>query len=142
MQYKTSREDLGSPHVGTAERGGGGDSAMMRQAIARAQDGCPQALRFLYIYYAPEVLHYVRTLIRDHYEAEDIAQEVFVKLISVIGKYEGRGVPFGAWIRRVARNVAMDHLRTRRSIPCEEIRVRDDERLRISRERARDLRMA
>jgi RNA polymerase sigma-70 factor (ECF subfamily) len=38
-----------------------------------------------------------------------------------IGKYEPRAVPFTSWILRVARNVAVDHLRTRRSIPCEEV---------------------
>lgn len=141
MHHLTSREARRT-HFEVAGERTDGDSEVIKRAITRAQGGCPHALRFLYIYYAPEVLHYVRKLVHDDYEAEDIAQEVFMKLISVIGKYETREVPFGAWIRRVARNVAMDHLRTRRSVPCEDIRVRDDERTRISRERCSDLRKA
>src|SRR4029079_5645748 len=50
----------------------------------------------------------------------------FSKLISILGKYEQRDVHFSAWIMRVARNVAVDHLRQRRAIPSED--VRDEER--------------
>ena len=56
------------------------------------------------------------------HEAEDVTQHVFAKLMTVIGKYEPRDVPFSAWILRVARNVAIDHMRQRRAIPCEEVR--------------------
>ena len=42
--------------------------------------------------------------------------------MTVIGKYEERDVAFSAWILRVARNVAVDHMRQRRAIPCEEVR--------------------
>jgi len=42
--------------------------------------------------------------------------------MTVLPKYEPREVPFSAWILRVARNVAVDHMRQRRAIPCEEVR--------------------
>ena len=63
---------------------------------------------------------------RDDYEAEDVTQHVFAKLMTVLPKYEQRDVPFAAWILRVARNVAVDHMRQRRAIPCEEVRELDD----------------
>jgi RNA polymerase sigma-70 factor (ECF subfamily) len=47
---------------------------------------------------------------------------VFAKLITVIGKYQERDVAFSAWILRVARNVAVDHMRQRRPIPTEDVR--------------------
>jgi RNA polymerase sigma-70 factor (ECF subfamily) len=50
---------------------------------------------------------------------------VFAKLIHVIGKYEERDVPFFAWILRVSRNVAVDHIRRRQAIPVEEVRAMD-----------------
>jgi RNA polymerase sigma-70 factor, ECF subfamily len=50
---------------------------------------------------------------------------VFAKLMTALPKYEQRSVPFAAWILRVARNVAVDHMRRRRAIPCEEVRELD-----------------
>jgi RNA polymerase sigma-70 factor (ECF subfamily) len=51
--------------------------------------------------------------------------------MTALPKYEARDVPFAAWILRVARNVALDHMRQRRAIPCEEVRElemrRDDQ---------------
>ena len=41
--------------------------------------------------------------------------------MSVIHKYQAREVPFASWLLRVARNVALDHLRQRRMVPCEEV---------------------
>jgi RNA polymerase sigma-70 factor (ECF subfamily) len=101
-----------------------------------------EALHFLYARYADDVLRFVRSLVHDHHEAEDITQNVFVKLITAIRKYEPREVPFAAWILRVARNVALDHLRARRMTPCEDVRVSADDGRQISHERGRDLREA
>src|SRR5262245_24626111 len=42
-----------------------------------------------------------------------------------IQKYEEREVPFAAWIMRVARNAALDHVRARRQIPVEEVRLNE-----------------
>ena len=101
-----------------------------------------EALHFLYIRYVDDVLRYVRSVVRDHHEAEDITQNVFVKLVSVIGKYEPRDVPFAAWIMRVARNAALDHLRARRAVPCDEVRAPNGDHAQIGHERSRDLREA
>src|SRR3712207_9287355 len=65
---------------------------------------------------------YVRSIVRDEHEAEDITQHVFTKLLTVLPRYEQRDVPFSAWILRVARNVALDHLRSRRPTPTEDPR--------------------
>jgi RNA polymerase sigma-70 factor (ECF subfamily) len=118
------------------------DSQMVKRAVVRAQQGDREGLHFLYTRYSPDVLRYVRSFVHDHHEAEDITQNVFVKLMTVIGKYEAREVPFTAWILRVARNAALDHMRARRATPCEDIRLQDDERGRLSHERGHDLRQA
>jgi RNA polymerase sigma-70 factor (ECF subfamily) len=85
-------------------------------AIGRAKAGDREAVRFLYIQYADNVYGYVRSIVRDPYEAEDLTQQVFAKLIFAITKYEDRGVAFLAWLLRLSRNVALDHLRARRVI--------------------------
>lgn len=103
---------------------------LVTQAVSRAKAGDQEALRFLYVRYADNVYGYVRSIVRDHYEAEDLTQHVFAKLMTVLPKYEPRQVPFAAWILRVARNAALDHMRQRRAVLCEEVRVldgRDDE---------------
>ena len=96
------------------------DPAIAR-AVAAAKSGDDDAIRFLYLRYKDNVYGYVLSILRDAPAAEDATQTVFVKLISVIHKYEPRHVPFAAWILRVARNVALDSLRQRRPVPCEEV---------------------
>jgi RNA polymerase sigma-70 factor (ECF subfamily) len=105
------------------------EQAMTRrvsEAVRRAQAGDREALGFLYLRYADNIHGYVRSIVHDAHEAEDVTQQVFAKLILVIGKYEERDVPFFAWILRVARNVAVDHLRRQRVIPVEEVRATDN----------------
>jgi len=101
---------------------------LVAQAVTRAKAGDQEALRFLYVSYADNVYGYVRSIVRDDYEAEDVTQHVFAKLMVVLPKYQQRSVPFAAWILRVARNVAVDHMRQRRAIPCEEVRELDERR--------------
>jgi RNA polymerase sigma-70 factor (ECF subfamily) len=97
---------------------------VMRQvqlAIVSAKHGDREALRLLYVRYAENVYGYVASILHDDKEAEDLTQHVFLKLISAIQKYDDRGVPFSAWLMRLARNAALDHLRRRRAIPAEEV---------------------
>jgi RNA polymerase sigma-70 factor (ECF subfamily) len=96
------------------------------RAIEQAQQGDREALGFLYTRYADNVCGYVRSIVHDQHEAEDITQQVFAKLIHAIVKYEQRDVPFLAWILRVSRNVAVDHIRRRRAIPVAEVRITDE----------------
>jgi RNA polymerase sigma-70 factor (ECF subfamily) len=112
----------------TLDDGAAGERRVVTQAVARAKAGDQEAVRFLYMRYADNVYGYVRSIVRDHHEAEDVTQHVFAKLMTALPKYEAREVPFAAWILRVARNVALDHLRQRRPIPCEEVRELDARR--------------
>lgn len=98
---------------------------ILRRAIARAKEGDPEAVRFLYLRYADNVYGYVSSLLHNEHDAEDVTQQVFAKLITSLSKYEERTVPFAAWILRVARNMAIDHIRQRRAIPCEDVRELD-----------------
>jgi RNA polymerase sigma-70 factor (ECF subfamily) len=138
-ELTSSQSKPGPSDSGQADRTANQDSRIVREAVVRAQGGDMGALHFLYVRYSPDVLRYVRSFVQDHHEAEDITQNVFMKLMSAIRKYEPREVPFAAWILRVARNAALDHLRARRMTPSEDLRLQDDEHGRISHERSRDL---
>jgi RNA polymerase sigma-70 factor (ECF subfamily) len=57
-------------------------------------------------------------------EAEDLTQEVFVKVYQTLGRYREQDGPFGGWLMAVARNHAIDHYRRRKQ---ERLRRSDDE---------------
>ncbi len=92
-----------------------------RLAVARAKEGDPEAIRFLYVSYSHNIYGYVRSIVRDDHEAEDVTQHVFAKLMTSIVRYDDRGVPFFAWLLRFARNVAIDHLRANRMLPTDNV---------------------
>jgi|SRR5215210_4245494 len=94
--------------------------------VGRAKAGDREAVRYLYIRYANNVYGYVRSIVRDDYEAEDITQHVFAKLITVVERYEPRAVPFSRWILRLAHNAAVDYLRANRPMLCDEVRAVDE----------------
>src|SRR6478672_13279472 len=97
------------------------DVRMVRMAVARGKEGDREAIRFLYVRYSHNIYGYVRSIVHDEHEAEDITQHVFAKLMTVLVKYDERGVPFFAWLLRLAHNAAIDHLRGRRAMPAEEV---------------------
>jgi RNA polymerase sigma-70 factor (ECF subfamily) len=98
---------------------------LVLHAVARARHGDADALRFLYLRYADNVYGYVCSIVRDEHEAEDVTQHIFAKLTAALGRYEQRVVPFSAWILRVAQNAAVDHMRARRPVPCEDVGSRE-----------------
>jgi RNA polymerase sigma-70 factor, ECF subfamily len=95
--------------------------AKTRLAVARAKKGDHEALSYLYLNYSPNIYGYVRSIVRDDHEAEDVTQHVFAKLITTLVKYEDRGGPFSPWLLCFARRVAIDHLRANRLTPTEEV---------------------
>ncbi len=131
MALVASRTKMGTPWPAAAASAA--DSAseqlMTRRvsaAVRRAKDGDREALGFLYARYADNIYGYVLSIVHDPYEAEDVTQQVFAKLVRVIDKYEERDVPFFAWVLRVARNLAVDHLRRQRLVPVEEVWTSDE----------------
>lgn len=109
--------------VGFRAKGTIDDSPLMLSrvaaAVARAKAGDQDAVRFLYLTYADNVYGYVRSIVRDDHEAEDVTQLVFAKLMTTVGKYDERGVPFFRWLLRMARNLTIDHMRANRMTPTE-----------------------
>ena len=122
--------------------GGSEEGRLVRQAVSPGEAGRREGIHFLYVRFHDDVLRYVNSLVRDYHEAEDITHNVFAKLMTAITKYEERAVPFTAWIMRVARNAALDHLRARRAVPTEEVRVAETAEADSGLERGLDIREA
>jgi RNA polymerase sigma-70 factor, ECF subfamily len=90
------------------------DDEAVERLVAAAKAGDPEAFGSIFdVYYGP-VYRYVASRVGRPSDAEDLAQLVFVKVLESLPRYEQRGVPFGGWLFRLARNVVIDHVRTRR----------------------------
>jgi RNA polymerase sigma-70 factor, ECF subfamily len=118
------------------------DTELVALAVARTKEGDSSALHFLYVRYREDVHRYVKSIVGDYHEAEDITQSLFVKLMSAIQGYQPRAVPFAAWLMRVARNAALDSVRAKRALPSEDIRASDEGRGQIAFERCQALKEA
>ena len=81
--------------------------------IRRAQQGDEEALVWLVERYKRRVLSLVFHLVHQHSDAEDLAQEIFIKIFRAIRSYNFRA-SFGTWISRIAVNHCYDHLRRQR----------------------------
>ena len=81
--------------------------------LARLQRRDPQALAELYDRYGGIVFRLILRMVRDTGTAEDLVQETFLRVWNRAGGFDsGRGA-VGPWLLAVARNRAIDHLRSR-----------------------------
>jgi RNA polymerase sigma-70 factor, ECF subfamily len=90
------------------------DDEAIERFVEAAKDGDPEAFGALFDHFYAPVYRYVAARVGRPSDAEDLAQLVFVKALEALPRFELRGVPFGGWLFRLARNVVIDHVRTRR----------------------------
>ena len=84
------------------------------EMVQRAQSLDEEALSWLYQLYYPKVYNYALVQVSDVQNAEDIASMVMLKVLESLGGYKYRGVPFSAWVFRIARNQIIDMHRKRK----------------------------
>jgi RNA polymerase sigma-70 factor (ECF subfamily) len=85
--------------------------------IARAQSGDAGAFGDLYVRYAGQILRYLYVRTREHESAQDLTQEVFVRVIKGIGGFEFRGEKsFLGWLYTIAGNVLIGQARRKRAV--------------------------
>jgi len=94
-----------------------GDDAELTAAVRAAQGGDEGAFRTVYRAVHPRLLGYVRTLVADS-DAEDVASEAWLQIARDIARFSGDADRFRGWAARIARNRALDHLRTRGRRPA------------------------
>ena len=96
------------------------------ETILRAKAYDPDALSTLYERYYQGIYRYVYYRVGGSALAEDLAADVFVKMLHGIHSYSLQGVPFSAWLYRIARNRVIDHMRRqpeKADLSLEEARV-------------------
>ena len=79
--------------------------------VKRAKQQDQAALTQLYEDNFDRIYRYVVLKIGERTEAEDITQQVFVNAIKAISSFKHKGVPFSAWLYRIAHNQVVDYLR-------------------------------
>jgi RNA polymerase sigma-70 factor (ECF subfamily) len=74
-------------------------------------------------------------------EAEDMTQQVFLNALQSISSFRWKGVPFSAWLFRIAHNQAVDHLRKKKhsSVPLDESLVSGEDSPHAAAERKMDI---
>lgn len=85
------------------------DAELVRRAPSDAT-----ALAELYQRHVARVYRFVRGRCSSADEAADLTQLVFLKMAEAIPRYRERGLPFAAWLFRIARNATIDHARRHR----------------------------
>ncbi|MCK6563167.1 MAG: RNA polymerase sigma factor [Dehalococcoidia bacterium] len=86
-----------------------------QEVVEAAQRGNQAALAKLYEHYFPRVYRYVYARLASSEDAEDVTEEIFLRIIDNIDGFSFRGLPFGAWVFRIARNEVVSHVRRQKT---------------------------
>ena len=82
-----------------------------RLVVDAARAGSDAALSELYTLYFPRVYRYILARTGNSYDAEDLTEEVFMKVLEAIERFEWREAPFSAWLFRIAHNAVISQRR-------------------------------
>jgi RNA polymerase sigma-70 factor, ECF subfamily len=93
------------------------DGETLDRLVAEAQGGDPEAFGRIFDEFHAAIYRFVASRVGRPSDAEDLTQLVFVKALEALPRYEARGIPFGGWLFRLARNATIDYIRTNREEP-------------------------
>ena len=82
--------------------------------VRQAQNGEAAAFGQLYEIYSDRVFRYIAYRVDSDADAEDITEDVFIRMLEAIGSFRWHDVPFSAWLMRIAHNRVIDHYRRSR----------------------------
>jgi RNA polymerase sigma-70 factor (ECF subfamily) len=90
------------------------DEGAVERLVAAAKHGDAMAFGRIFDIYHRPIYRFIVARTHSQADAEDLTQLVFLKALEALPRYEARGIPFGGWLFRLARNAVIDHARTRR----------------------------
>lgn len=83
-------------------------AAAEERFLVEAAQSDPAKFDALYELYFERIYYFLAGRVRDRATAEDLTSEVFHKALANLSGYEWRGVPFAAWLFRMASNALAD----------------------------------
>jgi RNA polymerase sigma-70 factor, ECF subfamily len=86
------------------------------QVIKQVKSGDTDAFGMLYDQYAEVIFRYVYSHLENRLDAEDLTEEIFLRAWRALPKYDERGLPFSAFLFRIARNSLIDYYRQRKVV--------------------------
>jgi len=92
-------------------------------ALARASQGDTEAFSILYERYVVRIYNYIYYRTGSNADAEDLTARVFYRALGHIQTFQNQGVPFSAWLYRIAHNLVANWYRDnhrRQEVPIEE----------------------
>jgi RNA polymerase sigma-70 factor (ECF subfamily) len=89
-----------------------------QQLVERVQRGDKRAFDLLVLKYQHKILSLVTRFVRDPHEAQDVAQEAFIKAYRALPNFRGESA-FYTWLYRIAINTAKNQLASRNRKPRE-----------------------
>tara|TARA_B100001750_G_C15397491_1_gene540817 strand:+ start:60 stop:638 length:579 start_codon:yes stop_codon:yes gene_type:complete len=87
------------------------EQSKINELVRSAQDRSAPAIAELYDYFYGKIYRYVYFKIGNVPDAEDLTEDVFVKMMESISSYKLLDVPFSSWLFRIAHNSIVDHFR-------------------------------
>jgi RNA polymerase sigma-70 factor (ECF subfamily) len=90
------------------------DDETLDRLVTEAKRGDREAFGRIFDAYAAPIHRFIASRVYSPSDAEDLTQLVFVKALEALPRYESRGIPFGGWLFRLARNAIIDQIRTHR----------------------------
>jgi len=94
--------------------------------VERVQRGDKHAFELLVLKYQRKIMRLLSRLIHDPAEAEDVAQDAFIKAYRAIPQFRGESA-FYTWLYRIAVNTAKNHLVARRRRPSGSAQYENDD---------------
>ncbi len=89
------------------------DLPWVLESVEHALAGDRDAMDALYRRFNRSVYGLARSIVHDDHEAEDVTQQVFLKLMTSMRTFEGSRGSFQSWLLRIAHNTAIDYVRRR-----------------------------
>lgn len=88
--------------------------------VKQAQKGSRSAYQTLYVRHLDAIYRYFFFQTKDKFLAEDLGQEVFIKIWKSIDKYDEKKGAFTSWMYRIAHNLLVDYYRGKKTLTLKE----------------------